>query len=1401
MENAEAIQVQPNSGTTMGPTAACSFSGCIMPAMASSGLGSERLNAQLLVDSIPALIHTARPDGYLDYFNKPWLEYLGVTLDKVTGWNWTAFVHPEDVEGILAKWRACLATGEVFEYETRVRSANGEYRWMFHRKVPLRDANGNIVKWYGSSLDIEERKTAEEQLRRNSQELQRSESYLAEGQRLAHMGSWAFDPDGFYYWSPELFRMHGLDPASKPPSVLEYLDRVHPQDRESMADLIKGILAKASTFDATKRIVRPNGEVRYIRCVGAPVVENQSLKRYVGSAIDVTEHELLTQELRRREAYLTEAQRLSHTGSFGWRPDTGEIVWSDETYRIFEYNPAEKPTVSMVLQRAHPQDRALVQQVIENVSKSGTDFEHEYRLVMQSEVVKHVHVRAHALRDSSGNIEFVGAVTDITERKAAEEALRSSETYLAEAQRLSQTGSWAWNAATGEPRYWSEECYRVLGFDPAEPPPLLEAIFQRILPEERAAIREQFDRAIRGKADFELDLRFVHPITGIRNIRSTGHAVLDRYGDLREIVGTVIDITDRKRAEEALRRSESYLAEAQKVSHTGSFGWNVCSGDIHWSRETFRIFEYEPAAKAAIDMVLQRTHPEDRSAVKQLIDHVSRERTEFDFEHRLLMPDGSVKYLRVMGSPSENEDGCFEFVGAVTDITERKRAGEALRLSESYLAEAQRLTHTGSWVWEVERRDAVHLSEEWYRIYGFDPAEGMPGWEKRLQRVHPEDRAKWQEVIERAIRKESDYEMEYRVLLPGDVVKYIRVVGHPVLDSSGEVLQFVGSSTDITESKRAEEALRSGEAYLAEAQRLSKTGSWAWSPDQDIRYWSEECYRVLSFDPQDGLPRFEEFFQRIHPDDQPGFRELIQTAIREKSEWQADYRIVHPGGAIRDIHVVGHPVLSTSGHLVEFVGTVIDVTERKQAEEELRRSEMELRQIVDLVPQLVAVFGPGGERLYANRVALNHVGLSLEEWRQTAGGIFRPGWFIHPDDRERAARAYSDSARSGYSAYELELRVQAADGSYRWFLVRFNPVRDEHGQIMRWYVAATDIEDRKQAEDTLHRENVALREEVDKASMFEEIVGTSPALKAVLSRISKVAPSDSTVLITGETGTGKELVARAIHRLSDRVSRPFVSVNCAAIPRDLIASELFGHEKGAFTGATQQRLGRFELASGGTIFLDEVGELPAETQIALLRVLQEHEFERVGGTRQIHADVRVIAATNRDLQAAISAGSFRSDLFYRLHVFPIEIPPLRERKEDILLLVEYFIDRYARKAGKNITTVDKKTLRLLESYPWPGNIRELQNVIERSIIVCETATFSVDESWLSQQPLEKKVGSQLYLSEKVAAQEKELIEAALRESQGRVFGPLGAAAKLGIARSTLESKIRSLKINKSRFKA
>jgi formate hydrogenlyase transcriptional activator len=381
----------------------------------------------------------------------------------------------------------------------------------------------------------------------------------------------------------------------------------------------------------------------------------------------------------------------------------------------------------------------------------------------------------------------------------------------------------------------------------------------------------------------------------------------------------------------------------------------------------------------------------------------------------------------------------------------------------------------------------------------------------------------------------------------------------------------------------------------------------------------------------------------------------------------------------------------------------------------------------------------------------------------------------------------------------MEKRLLRKDGQFRWFLFRYNPVLDEAGEVIRWFATATDVEDRRLAEDRMRNETIALREQIDRDSMFEDIVASSEALRKVLRQVDKVAASDSTVLLLGETGTGKELIARAIHMRSRRAERAFIGVNCAAIPPSLIASELFGHEKGAFTGATQRRMGRFESANGGTIFLDEVGDLPAEIQIALLRVLQR-EIERVGSSRPIPVDVRVVAATNRDLNTLVVEGKFRQDLLYRLNVVPVQIPPLRERVTDIPLLVEYFIDRFAKRVGKEFRTIDKKFLRAFEAYGWPGNVRELQNVIERAVILSDDDTLAVDETWLKWEPAQKPVRARA-LDIALGTHEKEMIEAALAECQGRISGPAGAAVKLGLPARTLDSKIKRLKINKFQFKA
>jgi formate hydrogenlyase transcriptional activator len=484
--------------------------------------------------------------------------------------------------------------------------------------------------------------------------------------------------------------------------------------------------------------------------------------------------------------------------------------------------------------------------------------------------------------------------------------------------------------------------------------------------------------------------------------------------------------------------------------------------------------------------------------------------------------------------------------------------------------------------------------------------------------------------------------------------------------------------------------------------------------------------------------------------------------------------------------------------LIDYASRIAGIAiERKRAEEKLRQDERELRQLIDFLPQHVLVLDTEGFLLQANQMMLDYNGRTLEEM-QGPGTDERHMRDLHPDDLERTRSERRCGLASGVP-FEIEKRIRGKDGRYRWFLFRYNPLLNEQGRVARWFATATDIEDRKQAEQSVRNENLVLREQIDRDSMFEDIVGSSEALRKVLRQVGKVAHSDSTVLILGETGTGKELIARAIHKRSNRGERAFVGVNCAAIPASLIASELFGHEKGAFTGATQRRLGRFESANGGTIFLDEVGDLPPEIQIALLRVLQEREIERVGSNKPIPVDVRVLAATHRDLNALVAEGKFRQDLLYRLNVVPIEMPSLRDRAPDIPMLVEYFIDRFGKKTGKKFRTIDRKTLKLFQAYGWPGNVRELQNVIERAVILSDGDTFSVDETWLKPEPTQV-ASPRVALNGALLRQEKEMIETALAESHGRISGPTGAAANLGLPTRTLDSKIKRLRINKYRFK-
>jgi formate hydrogenlyase transcriptional activator len=576
---------------------------------------------------------------------------------------------------------------------------------------------------------------------------------------------------------------------------------------------------------------------------------------------------------------------------------------------------------------------------------------------------------------------------------------------------------------------------------------------------------------------------------------------------------------------------------------------------------------------------------------------------------------------------------------------------------------------------------------------------------------------------------------------------------------------------------------------------------WCFRPDGTVNYFNQRWHeytgisREQAFGFGDSSSGADVAVAILHPDDAPGILDTWTREILPGSKGgEFEVRMRRHDGEYRWFMVRFEPLLDNTGRVIQWYAINTDIEDLKRAQAALRQDEQELRRILDAIPQNIVVLSPDGTAVSANRTTLEYTGLTMDEVRAPD---FRARVF-HPEDVTRLREERGRALARGLP-FENEQRARRKDGQYRWFLVQYNPLRDDQGNVLRWYATGTDIDDRKRGELRLESENLVLREDIDASSMFEEIVGSSEALKRVLAEVSRVAPVDSTVLISGETGTGKELVARAIHKRSGRADRAFIRVNCAAIPPSLIASELFGHEKGAFTGATQRRLGRFEAADGGTIFLDEVGDLPAETQVTLLRVLQEREFERIGGTATIGVDVRVLAATNCDLKAAVARGTFREDLYYRLNVVPIRLPPLRERLDDLPLLVDYLVQRYAAKAGKRFSRVTRPTLDLFRSYSWPGNVRELQNVIERAVVLSDGETFLVDESWLTgdfQRP--RSVSAPLST---VADRERELIEAALAQSGGRIAGPSGAAAKLGIPRQTLDSKIKVFGIDKHRFKS
>jgi len=972
------------------------------------------------------------------------------------------------------------------------------------------------------------------------------------------------------------------------------------------------------------------------------------------------------------------------------------------------------------------------------------------------------------------------AVRRALREASAEEALQKSERNLASIINTIPTAAWT-TRPDGYCDFLNQVWLDYVGMiaEHAKGWGWAEAIH----PDDRNKLVEYWQSCLSSGSPVDTEARIRRFDSSYRWFLIRANPLRDDSGNIIKWYGTCTDIEDRRRREEDLRERE--LSWRQIVDNIpGLVATMGAMGEVEFlNRQTLEYFgktDAELKNWALTDAI----HPDDLPRIIEARIKSIEEGRVYDIEHRCRRADGVYRWFQVRGLPvRDTQDRITAWYLLLTDIDDRKRAEQKLRQSEAdfrtIINNIPGFAHTMSPTGEVE-----FVNQQILEFFG-KTSEQLRDW-SQAGIVHADDLPSVLESVRRSLDTGQVCDIELRCRRADGAYRWLQSRGRPVRNVEGEITAWYFLLTDIDDRKRAEQKLRQSEQELRTMTDAIRHSVVVLAPDGTVLHANRVALDLTGLTL--GEVKDTDFSGVYHPDEADSVREERRSRLLAGVPFDLEMRLLFKSGQYRWQLIKYNPLKDESGKIIRWYATATDIDDRRRAEEKLRQSEQELRTITETIRQPITVLAPDGTLLYANQIALDRSGLTMDEVKDS--GLLER--VCHRDDFDRTV-AERSAGLSGGLPFDSEMRVLFKDGQYRWQLVQYNPLKDESGQIIRWYGTTTDIDDRKKMEERLRNENLVLREEIDRSSMFEEIVGSSRPMSQLLKKVEKVAPSDSTVLILGETGTGKELIARALHRRSKRASRAFVKVNCAAIPQSLIASELFGHEKGAFTGALQRRLGRFEAANGGTLFLDEIGELPMETQIALLRVLQEREFERVGSNHPISVDVRVIAATNRDLPAAVAAGTFRQDLFYRLDVFPIAVPPLRERAEDIPLLVEYFVGRFAKEAGKTIRHIGKQTLEQLQSCRWPGNIRELQNVVERAVILCETDNFVVDESWLESETEESLQREGLSALED---REVAMIEAVLAETHGRISGPSGAAAKLGIPRQTLESKIRRLGIDK-----
>ncbi len=1315
------------------------------------------------------------------------------TLEEVAG-----SIHPDDLEYWQENVRASVEDGKEHNIEMRVIWPDKSIHWVAVYGDAERDKNGKAKRLIGVVMDITERKLAEQELRQSRQALDNA-------QKLAHLGSWEIDViTGEIIGTDELYLIYGFEPGDPAFDKDTLRDHVHPNDIAYM-DEIREKLVKGETVDFEHRIVMPDGEIRYVWGRGMPRLDSSGKPMtLIGTIMDITERKLAELALIENREMLAQSQKIAHVGSFYRDLSTGILKWSDEAYKILGYEPGEiEPDMKFFMSAIHPDDREKFLEIDRNVQKENTHFKREYRIIRKDGEVRYLNAEVYPASNEAGEVVAqYGVVQDITERKQAEIDLLTSYQTSADMIRKIQIGFFIYEYQAPDKlilRSANPEAIRLTGID-------IEKMAGKEFDEVWINAREEgltdiyMDAARTGKM-LEIEDGYYRDdrIAGyyrVRAFRIPGDKLAVSFEDITKVKTAERRIkAERDKAQQYLDIAETVLVAISSDGIINLINKKGCS--------LLGYTEEELMGTNWFDTVI----PEEQiEQVKSVFEDIMEGRIEAYayFENHVKTKDNDQRLVAWHNTYLKDQNG--KITGTLSsgeDITERRKAEDALKAEKDFVSRLNETSPIGivtmntggeiifanemaEYILGLERDKVMKLkynSPEW-RI---TDCEGNP---------FPEEDLPFNKVLR---TKETVFDIEHCIQHGDGKLMYLSINATPLLNDNGEVESIIAIISDVTDRKKAEKQTRESEERFRLVAETIRDVFWLESVDtKDIIYISPEYDNIW------GRPRLNlekspnEWIEAIHPDDRERTLIFVSAQMEEGNSYSHEYRVVQPDGNVRWIHERGFPIKDDGGKVTMYAGICSDLTRRKKAEEEIQRSKARIESIFRAAPIGIGLVS-NRQILSANEFLCEMTGYANEEM------VGKNTEFLYPSHYEYewvGEKQEKQLDKKGIGTVETKWRCKNGDIIDILLCVAPVDTRDLLGGVT---FAALDITQRKRDEEELknayaeiealknrlEQENIYLQKEIELEHNFHEIIGSSKSLQKALHKVEQVAGTDSTVFILGETGTGKELFARAIHNLSNRRNRPLVKVNCAALPATLIESELFGYEKGAFTGAVSRREGRFDLANGGTIFLDEIGDIPVDLQVKLLRVLQESEFERLGGTKTVKVDVRVIAATNRDLDKAVEDGKFRLDLYHRLNVFPIFVPPLRERHDDIPILVKHFNEKYCQKIGKKIDKIPKNIMTRLQEYDWPGNVRGLENVIERAVIISKGNQLDLGE-W-ETKAFVKVSPSHISSLEEL---EREHILKTLKITNWKVSGKDGAAQILKIKPTTLEARMKKLGIKR-----